>query len=141
MLLLPFLLHFKISSGSTDSRNDWDSVIRRTQIKAGSMISRPYVQLGLAMLLLSACDDTQFTGGSKTRRTPVSNEAVPQQPPEPSGDVASAPEVFEEEVLKGEVNEDSPKFGLLVNDLRCGLCHVKVSGDVVSTRDVDAVWS
>ncbi len=30
-----------------------------------------------------------------------------------------------------------PKFGMLVNDLQCGLCHVQVIGDVVSTREVE----
>lgn len=29
-----------------------------------------------------------------------------------------------------------PSFGLLVNDLRCGMCHTKVTGDVVSVQSV-----
>ncbi len=29
-----------------------------------------------------------------------------------------------------------PSFGLLVNDLHCGMCHVKVIGDVASTKKV-----
>lgn len=29
-----------------------------------------------------------------------------------------------------------PSFGLLVNDLRCGMCHTKVHGDVVSVQSV-----
>jgi hypothetical protein len=33
-----------------------------------------------------------------------------------------------------------PKFGLLVNDLKCGLCHVKVTGDVASTSSVGVLW-
>ena len=31
-----------------------------------------------------------------------------------------------------------PKMGMLVNDIQCGLCHVDVKGDVISTREVTA---
>ena len=34
-----------------------------------------------------------------------------------------------------------PKFGLLVNDLECGLCHVSIAGNVVSTRNVPPLWT
>lgn len=37
-------------------------------------------------------------------------------------------------------DKQPPKFGLLVNDLRCSFCHVQVRGDVVSIGTVNALW-
>jgi len=35
----------------------------------------------------------------------------------------------------------TPQFGLLVNNLACSFCHLKVNGDVVSTSTVDSLYS
>ncbi len=45
-----------------------------------------------------------------------------------------------EELVLIEQAKRAPKFGLLVNDLECGLCHVSVIGDVASTRRVPPLW-
>lgn len=34
----------------------------------------------------------------------------------------------------------SPRFAMLVNDLKCGMCHTQIHGDVASTNDVND-WS
>lgn len=34
----------------------------------------------------------------------------------------------------------APRFAMLVNDLKCGMCHTKINGDVASTSDVSD-WS
>ena len=33
-----------------------------------------------------------------------------------------------------------PQFGLLVNDLQCSFCHLKINGDIASTSDVPPLW-
>ncbi len=45
-----------------------------------------------------------------------------------------------EDLVLGEKAKRLPKFGLLVNDLECSLCHVTVIGDVASTRRVPPLW-
>lgn len=41
-----------------------------------------------------------------------------------------------------EITENNrvPQFALLVNDSTCAFCHVKINGDVASTRDVPPIW-
>jgi hypothetical protein len=58
------------------------------------------------------------------RKTPLANDVGPQ-------------------IVKARVDlppPPVPSFGLLVNDLHCGMCHVRVNGDVASTKDVTTFW-
>ncbi|MFW7379227.1 MAG: hypothetical protein ACOH5I_10500 [Oligoflexus sp.] len=48
---------------------------------------------------------------------------------------ADSPEQLKEHIKR------LPKFGLLVNDLECGLCHVTVYGNVASNRRVPPLWT
>lgn len=46
----------------------------------------------------------------------------------------------EVEVDANEITIKVPRFAMLVNDLKCGMCHTTVNGDVSSTADVSD-WS
>lgn len=45
-----------------------------------------------------------------------------------------------DQLLSDSAKIGTVQFGLMVNDLSCGLCHVQIRGDVVSTRRVGGMW-
>jgi len=83
------------------------------------LISFLLVMIAFAMHQ-AGCRGNVFAGRGKSVK-----EATPTPSPK-----------VEEQIEAAQV----PKFGLLVNDLECGLCHVKVNGDIASTADVKGLW-
>lgn len=115
---------------------------------------------------LGACSDSKFTGqqiGQAEKYRPDPTETGPQLPSEelpaidsravsdekgeasgitPDGQES---EGFFDSNKKGsggdvDTSNRAPRFAMLVNDLKCGMCHTKVHGDVASTSDVND-WS
>jgi hypothetical protein len=106
------------------------------------------------MALWASCGDSaSFRGNDSTH----GKAATSYSPPERREDDENE---FTDDIEEGETTQEDlaegqdtgvdiatqeklkrlPKFGLLVNDLECGLCHVSVIGDVVSTRRVPPLW-
>ncbi len=107
------------------------------------------------VLMLGACNDSGFIGSGSTAKKGGSKTAGNDQTADPNanggdggssdggandGSDGSSGGGFPPGSDAAETAKKLPKFGMLVNDLRCGLCHVKVRGDVASTRTVDALW-
>lgn len=82
--------------------------------------------------------ETDGTGTGDTDASDQGDQGDPATMPAPATPVTTLPGL--DDPVVAEKLKGLPKFGLLVNDLECGLCHVSVVGDVVSTRRVPALW-
>lgn len=105
--------------------------------------------LSLPALWASCGDSASFRGNDSTHGKAATSYGPPERREddarnESQGDIEMTQEDLDEatgvDVATREKLERLPKFGLLVNDLECGLCHVSVIGDVVSTRRVPPLW-
>lgn len=82
----------------------------------------------LMVVTLQGCGKSEFAGSSGVGST---NKKKKERP---------APTSEETVFNNKDPNKQPPKFGMLVNDLRCSFCHVQVRGDVVSLTTVDSLW-
>ncbi len=84
----------------------------------------------LMVVTLHGCGNSEFAGSSG-----VGTAAKKKTSPAPK------PPTDEETVFNNkDPNKQAPKFGMLVNDLRCSFCHLQVRGDVLSLTTVDSLW-
>jgi hypothetical protein len=77
-----------------------------------------------------ACGNSQFAGGSGIKKSPKKTGGSQSTDDDPN-------KVFNND----DPSKQPPKFGMLVNDLKCSFCHLKVRGDVISLSDVNPVWA
>jgi hypothetical protein len=114
-------------------------------------------KLILAAIALTACNESGLSGSGKAQRSsdaakdPAGDGGADGAPDgSGKGDAgASAPDTGNgpdggsdsDDVVDTSVPPPPrASFGILVNDLRCGMCHVTVRGDVLSTSPVND-WS
>lgn len=95
----------------------------------------------LGAFVLSSCNDSGFSGNNNKAGSKKSSRGGLSSSDDLSGgDGGSAENGFPTGSDAAETAKKLPKFGMLVNDLKCGLCHVKVRGDVASTSVVEPFW-
>ena len=88
-----------------------------------------YLILLISVGLVNGCGNSQFAGGAGAGSTSKNKGGKKTGTDDPNA-------VFK----NTDPNKQPPKFGLLVNDLRCSFCHLQVRGDVVSLSDVKSLW-
>lgn len=97
----------------------------------------------LGAFVFSSCNDSGFAGNNAAKKPGASKSSGNDG----NGDTANGGDggsSEEDPFLPGsdaaETAAKLPKFGMLVNDLQCALCHVSVYGDVASTKTVEPFW-
>ena len=112
----------------------------------------------LALLGLGCTEDHSFSNQSSTQNRTAPKAADADADMKPTVESVDVPTEIEEAILPVEAPSTGPtitaeeqaavdrlkrlpKFGLLVNDMECGMCHVSVIGSVVSTRTVPPFWT
>ncbi len=111
------------------------------------------MKLWILALTLIGCSSANFSGGpGQTSGQPKNADAQKPVPrdtdsnadkntPNDGTDSAAADR---KNPIISDGGEDSPhqvpQFGLLVNDLQCSFCHLKINGDIASTTDVSPFW-
>lgn len=102
----------------------------------------------LGAFAFSSCNDSGFNGNnaakkpgeSKSSGSDGSGDGANNSDTANGGDGGASEGGFPPGSEAAETAAKLPKFGMLVNDLKCALCHVKVRGDVASTKTVDPFW-
>ena len=91
-----------------------------------------YLILLISVGLVNGCGNSQFAGGAGAGSTSTSKSKGGKK----TGTDDPNNNIFNNK----DPEKQPPKFGLLVNDLRCSFCHLQVRGDVVSLSDVNSLW-
>ena len=83
---------------------------------------------GILIAALVSCNGGNLKGGSAAagKKKEGAKDATPVTPAEP--------EIIAEDGEKLYLTK--PKFALMARDLRCGLCHMRINGDIVSPDSV-----
>lgn len=87
-----------------------------------------FLSLLSAVVILHGCGKSEFAGSAGARSAP--KQPTSSADPDPN-------KVFKND----DPTKQPPKFGMLVNDLRCSFCHLQVRGDVVSLSNVNPLWA
>ncbi len=104
-------------------------------------------------IVLLGCSSTNFSGETTSTQKIKQLDAEKAPPPKRAetdgennsgtGDLDGSSDNDQPSII---IDGDSttppkvPQFGLLVNDLQCSFCHLKINGDIASTGDVPAFW-
>lgn len=90
--------------------------------------------LGLATLFLfTGCSGGEMAGsGNSYRMMKKKGSSDPGKNPKDPNDGDNGLDVDN----NGKTYLTKPKFAMMARDLRCGMCHLKINGDIVSAEDV-----